>query len=77
MKEIQGPEVSIFRDYVPDIAAFLEEGHEPGETVICNGKISHTGKSSYIGQYEYLKTITPKEKHGDIKMTLAAPNWCA
>ncbi|KAK5739524.1 hypothetical protein LTR17_005213 [Elasticomyces elasticus] len=75
MKEIQGPDLDIFRLYVPDIAAFMEEGHVPGETVICDGKISHTGKSSYIGQFEYLKSVLPKEKHGDIKMTLAAPNW--
>ena len=75
MEEIYGPEASIFREYVPDIAAFLEEEKVPGESVICVGKISHTGKSSYIGQYEYLKSITPKELHGSIKMTLAAPNW--
>src|ERR1700753_1054020 len=75
MKEIYGPEKEIFREYVPDIAAFLEEEKVPGESVICVGKISHTGNSSYIGQYEYLKSITPKERHGDIKMTLAAPNW--
>lgn len=75
MTEVKGPDASIFREYVPDIAAFLEEGHEPGETVICDGKISHTGNSSYIGQYQYLKSITPKEQHGQIKMTLAAPNW--
>ncbi len=70
MTEVKGPDASIFREYVPDIAAFLEEGHEPGETVICDGKISHTGNSSYIGHYEYLKSITPKEQHGQIKMTL-------
>ena len=75
MKEIYGPEASIFREYVPDIAAFLEEEKVPGESVFCVGKISHTGESSYIGQYEYLKSITPKERHGEIKLTLAAPNW--
>ncbi|TKA26470.1 hypothetical protein B0A50_05307 [Salinomyces thailandicus] len=75
MKEMYGPDPKIFREYVPDIAAFLEEEKEPGESVICEGKISHTGKSSYIAQLEYLKTITPKERHGDIKLTLAAPNW--
>ncbi len=70
MKEIYGPDPSIFREYVPDIAAFLEEEKVPGESVICDGKISHTGNSSYISQYEYLKTITPKDQHGAIKMTL-------
>lgn len=75
MKQIYGPDASIFREYVPDIAAFLEEEKVPGETVICEGKIGHTGQSSYIGQFEYLKSITAKERHGEIKMTLAAPNW--
>lgn len=74
-EEIYGPDAKIFREYVPDIAAFLEAEKVPGESVICTGKISHTGKSSYIAQFEYLKKILPKEKHGDIKMTLAAPNW--
>lgn len=73
--EIQGPDANIFRPYVPDIAAFLEEDHVPGETVICTGKIEHTGKSSYIEQFEYLKSIVPKEQWGNIKLTLAAPNW--
>jgi len=75
MKEIYGPEASIFREYVPDIAAFLEEEKVPGESVICVSKISHTGQSSYIQQFEFLKSITPKEMHSNIKMTLAAPNW--
>jgi methionine synthase II (cobalamin-independent) len=73
--EIQGPDADIFRAYVPDIAAFLEADHVPGETVICEGKISHTGKSSYIEQFEYMKSIVPKEQWGNIKLTLAAPNW--
>ena len=75
MKEIYGPEASMFREYVPDIAAFMEEEKIPGESVVCVGKISHTGQSSYIDQYNYLKQITPQEQHGRIKMTLAAPNW--
>lgn len=75
MKEIFGPEASIFRDYVPDIAAFLEEEKVPGESVICVGKISHPGKSSYEKEVKYLQSITPKERHGELKLTLAAPNW--
>ncbi|KAK3672405.1 hypothetical protein LTR78_007712 [Recurvomyces mirabilis] len=75
MKEITGPDPKIFRQYVPDIAAFLEEEKVPGETVICEGKISHSGQSSYIHQFEFMKSIVPKEKHGEIKLTLAAPNW--
>lgn len=74
-EEIQGPDIEIFRLYVPDIAAFTEKGHKPGETIICTGKISHTGKSSYIEQFEYLKSVTPQETHKNLKLTLAAPNW--
>lgn len=75
MKEVQNPSIDMFRTYVPDMAAFLETNHVPGETVICTGKIKHTGKSTYVDQVEYLKTIVPKERWGDIKLTLAAPNW--
>lgn len=75
MKQVYNPDVSIFREYAPDIAAFLEEEHVPGETVICDGKIKHTGQSSYIEQFEYMKTLVPKEQWGNIKLTLAAPNW--
>ena len=75
MTEIYNPDVAIFREYAPDMAAFLEKGHEPAESVICTGKIKHTGKSSYIGQFEYVKTLVPKEDWGNIKLTLAAPNW--
>jgi methionine synthase II (cobalamin-independent) len=65
----------ILRQYVPDIAAFAEMGHGPVESVVCTGKIKHTGTSCYLPQYEYLKTLVPKENWGDIKITLAAPNW--
>ncbi|KAF2182084.1 5-methyltetrahydropteroyltriglutamate-homocysteine methyltransferase [Zopfia rhizophila CBS 207.26] len=75
MEEIQNPPIETFRMYVPDIAAFMETGHKPGESVYCVGKISHNGKSTYINQVEYLKTLLPKERWGDIKLTLAAPNW--
>ncbi|KAF3009780.1 hypothetical protein E8E13_009883 [Curvularia kusanoi] len=75
MEEIQNPPLDTFRTYVPDIAAFLESGHQPGESVYCTGKIKHTGESTYVSQVEYLKTLLPKERWGDIKLTLAAPNW--
>lgn len=75
MKEIFNPSLDMFRLYVPDIAAFTESNEKPGETVICVGKISHTGTSTYIPEYEYLKSITKKEQWGQIKLTLAAPNW--
>jgi methionine synthase II (cobalamin-independent) len=75
MEEVQNPPLDTFRTYVPDVAAFLESGHQPGESVYCTGKIKHTGESTYVSQVEYLKTLLPKERWGDIKLTLAAPNW--
>lgn len=73
-EEIQNPDIDIFRMYVPDIAAFTESGHKPGETVICTGKIKHVG-STYVDQWNYLKNLLPKERQGEAKLTLAAPNW--
>jgi len=72
--EIRNPGVDIFRMYLPDIAAFTETGHKPGESVICTGKIKHVG-STYVDQWEYLKTLVPKDRWHECKLTLAAPNW--
>jgi methionine synthase II (cobalamin-independent) len=60
--------------YVPDIAAFTESGHQPGETVICTGKIRHAG-STYVDDWNFLKSLLPKEKHPEAKLTLAPPDW--
>lgn len=75
MKEIFEPSLDLFRLYVPDIAAFIESKMKPGESVICDGKIKHTGKSTYTDQLKYLQKVTPKDRHKDIKLTLAAPEW--
>lgn len=73
-EEIQNPDPEIFRIYVPDIAAFTESGHKPGETVICTGKIKHVG-STYVDQFKYLASLVPPEQVKNLKITLAAPNW--
>jgi methionine synthase II (cobalamin-independent) len=77
MEDIASPPTDWFRPYMPDVAAFMQE--DPNATVessvICTGKIKHTGKSTYVPQFDYLKTLLPKERWGEIKMTLAAPNW--
>ena len=74
-EEIKNPDVEIFRSYLPDIAAFQDEGSfKPGESMLCTGKIRHVG-STYIKQWEYLKSLVPAERHKELKLTLAAPNW--
>ncbi|RDW79924.1 UROD protein [Coleophoma cylindrospora] len=75
MTEIRNPDIEIFRPYVPDIAGFLEKGHKPGQSCLCTGKIKHTGKSTLIDQFEYMKTLVPEERWGDIKLTMIAPPW--
>ena len=75
MKEIFNPPMDIFRTYMPDIAAFVEDKAKPGESVICTGKISHSGTSANLPQFEYMKTILPKEQWGNVKLTLPAPEW--
>jgi methionine synthase II (cobalamin-independent) len=72
--QIMKPDAEMFRLYMPDIAAFVEEKVEPGETVVCTGKIKHVG-SSYIDDFKYLAALVKPEEVKNIKITLAAPNW--
>ncbi|KAJ5093366.1 hypothetical protein N7456_009227 [Penicillium angulare] len=73
-EEVTDFETDIFRTYAPDIAAFLEAGHKPGETVLCTGKIKHVG-STYVDQFKYLASQVPADQVKNLKITLAAPNW--
>ncbi|KAJ0418327.1 hypothetical protein BJY00DRAFT_315053 [Aspergillus carlsbadensis] len=77
MKEIFGPDPGIFRPYVPDVAAFLEKNYKPAEAVVCTGKIKYNPAASkaHIEQVQYLQGLLPKEKHGNIKLTIPAPTW--
>lgn len=74
MEEIQEPPLDMFRLYVPDLAAFTEAGHKPGESIVCVGKIKHVG-STYVDQWNYLKEHIPAEYVKEAKLTLPAPEW--
>ncbi|KAI1810445.1 5-methyltetrahydropteroyltriglutamate-homocysteine methyltransferase [Poronia punctata] len=73
-EEISLPNWDLFRMHVPDIAAFTESGHKPGESIVCTGKIKHVG-SSYLSDWNYLKNLVPAEMVKNLKITLAAPEW--
>ena len=73
-KEIKNPDVDIFRMYMPDVAGFIGSHHKPGETVLCTDMIRHVG-STYVDQWNYLKSIVPNERVHECKLTLAAPEW--
>ncbi|TPX06734.1 uncharacterized protein E0L32_002230 [Thyridium curvatum] len=74
MEEIMNPPLDMFRLYVPDLAAFTEAGHKPGESVVCVGKIKHVG-STYTDEWNYLKSLLPEDRVKEAKLTLPAPNW--
>lgn len=47
----------------------------PNAVTVATKKLSHTGKSSYLPEFEFLKTLVPKDQWKDIKLTLASPSW--
>ncbi|KAL8789270.1 MAG: hypothetical protein Q9195_006916 [Heterodermia aff. obscurata] len=71
---IERPGIDMFRPYMPDIAAYMEEGHGPVDSVICTGKIKHVG-STYTEQWNYLKSLLSEDKVRGAKLTLPAPEW--
>ncbi|KDN66135.1 putative 5-methyltetrahydropteroyltriglutamate-homocysteine methyltransferase [Colletotrichum sublineola] len=73
-EEVGAPSWDIFRMYVPDIAAFVESDHKPGESIVCTGKIRHKG-STYLREWEFLKSNIPPERVKEAKLTLPAPEW--
>jgi methionine synthase II (cobalamin-independent) len=70
-----GYDMSIFRQYAPDVKSFMHAKTIPNSVTVATGKISHTGTSSFLPEFEYLKKVVPKEQWGDIKLTLTSPSW--
>lgn len=73
-KEIKNPNLNMFRLYMPSIAAYMESNLKPGESAVCTGKIKHVG-STYVDQWNYLKSTVPKERVRECKMTMPGPEW--
>jgi hypothetical protein len=54
----------------------METNENPDETIICTSPISHSGKSPFLPELQYLQSITSSEnEHGEIKLTMPAPEW--
>ncbi|GAB7365427.1 hypothetical protein MBLNU230_g6504t1 [Neophaeotheca triangularis] len=70
-----GYDTSIFRQYAPDVKSFLHAKTIPNSVTVATGKISHTGKSTFLPELEYMKTLVPKEEWKDIKLTTTSPSW--
>ncbi|KAI9663236.1 MAG: hypothetical protein M1821_008284 [Bathelium mastoideum] len=70
-----GYDTSIFRQYAPDVKSFMHAKTIPNAVTVATSKISHTGKSSYLPEFEFLKTLVPQDQWKNIKLTLASPSW--
>ncbi|KAI7581479.1 hypothetical protein D0869_01523 [Hortaea werneckii] len=70
-----GYDQSIFRQYAPDVKSFMHAKTIPNQVTVATGKISHPGKSSFLPELEFMKSIVPKEQWKDIKLTLTSPSW--
>ncbi len=80
MKELQvggleGVDKDIFRPYAPDVKAFMESKEVLNSITVCADKIKHSGTSSNQREVDLLKSILPKDKWKDIKITLPSPCW--
>ncbi|KAK0817679.1 hypothetical protein LTR91_019839 [Friedmanniomyces endolithicus] len=70
-----GYDQSIFRAYAPDVKSFMHAKTIPNSVTVATGKIKHTGKSSFLPEFEYLKTLLPESEWKNIKLTLTSPSW--
>ena len=60
---------------VLDVKSFMHEKKVPNQVTVAVKKISHTGTSSYLPEFECMKTLIPQEEWKNIKITLASPSW--
>lgn len=72
-KERDDVHVSKFRDYVPDVMVFHENGGW-GRSCVCTGKISHTGNSSLLKEWKYTRDAAAKAGR-EAKLTMISPVW--
>lgn len=71
----EGYDQTIFRAYAPDVKSFMHAKTIPNAVTVATSKISHTGKSSFLPELEFMKTLLPKEQWKSIKLTLTSPSW--
>ncbi|KAJ9108684.1 hypothetical protein QFC21_000004 [Naganishia friedmannii] len=70
-----GYDQSIFRMYAPDVKSFMHDKKVPNQVTVAVRKVSHTGTSSYLPEFEYMKTLVSESEWKNIKITLASPSW--
>ncbi|KAF2216612.1 hypothetical protein CERZMDRAFT_33405 [Cercospora zeae-maydis SCOH1-5] len=66
-----GYDQSIFRAYAPGKSCPTI----PNQVTVAADKLSHTGKSTFLPELEYLKSILPQDQWSRIKLTMTSPSW--
>lgn len=77
---LQEANASMFRLYHPDVVSLIENDRQvmPGDSVIAGSKLSHGGSeksSSNLHELQLVQAALPKEKWGNIKLTMITPAW--
>ena len=70
-----GYDQSIFRAYAPDVKSFMHEKTIPNSVTVSTGKVSHTGKSSFLPEFEFMKKVVTEDQWTNIKLTMTSPSW--
>ncbi len=71
----EGYDQSIFRAYAQDVKSFMHAKTIPNQVTVATKKIRHTGKSSFLPEFEFLKTLLPESEWKNIKLTITSPSW--
>jgi methionine synthase II (cobalamin-independent) len=76
---LQDAEASMFRLYHPDVVSLIEKDRKvmPGDSVIAGAKLRHDPQRSQanLHELELVQAALPKDKWGDIKLTIITPAW--
>jgi methionine synthase II (cobalamin-independent) len=74
---LQDAEASMFRLYHPDVVSLIEKDRKvmPGDSVIAGSKIENKGTASNAHELALLQEFMPKERWGDVKLTMITPAW--
>ncbi|EEA26948.1 hypothetical protein TMatcc_004771 [Talaromyces marneffei ATCC 18224] len=70
-EEVKVTDFSVFRPYFKNTKLFTEADEEGASVVICTGKIKHV-RSSFLHEFEYLKSLVEPDRVKDIKMSLSS-----
>ncbi|RVX69847.1 hypothetical protein B0A52_05681 [Exophiala mesophila] len=74
---LQDADASMFRLYHPDVVSLIEKDRKvmPGDSVIAGSKVHNAGTASNLHELRLVQQFVPKERWGDIKLTMITPAW--